>query len=122
MARRYETVYIFDSALEEPAITEKLEKFHALLTTGGKGSITNVAHWGKRALAYPIKKKDSGYYVVAQFEAAGDLLPEYERAVKLDEGVLRFLVVVSEGLPAKPEAAAAVITADVVDEIEEDEA
>ncbi len=122
MTRRYETVYIFDSALEEPAVTEKLEKFHTLLTTGGKGSITNVAHWGKRSLAYPIKKKDSGYYVVAQFEAAGDLLPEYERAVKLDEGVLRFLVVVSEGLPAKPEAAAAVIAADVVDEIEEDEA
>ena len=59
---------------------------------------------------------------MAQFEATGDLLPEYERAVKLDEGVLRFLVVVSEGLPAKPEPAAAVIAADVVDEIEEDEA
>src|SRR3989442_14187334 len=102
MTRRYETVYIFDSALEEPAITEKLEKFHALLTTGGKGSITNVAHWGKRALAYPIKKKDSGYYVVAQIEAAGDLLPHYERAVKLDEGSLRFRFVASEGLPSNP--------------------
>jgi small subunit ribosomal protein S6 len=121
MTRRYETVYIFDSALEEPAVTEKLEKFHALLTTAGKGSITNVAHWGKRTLAFAIKKKDTGYYVVAQFEAAADLLPEYERAVKLDEGVLRFMVVVNEGLPAKPEPAAAVIAADVVDEIEEEE-
>ncbi|HYK09306.1 MAG TPA: 30S ribosomal protein S6 [Gemmatimonadales bacterium] len=96
MTRRYETVYIFDSALEEPAVTEKLDRFHALLTKDGKGSMTNVSHWGKRTLAYPIKKKDTGYYVVAQFETAGDLLPEYERAVKLDEGVLRFLVVVSE--------------------------
>jgi len=122
MTRRYETVYIFDSALEEPAINEKLERFHALLTKEGKGGVTNVAHWGKRSLAYAIKKRDAGYYVVAQFEAAGDLLPEYERAVKLDEGVLRFLVVVSARLPAKPEAAAAVIAADVVDEIEEDEA
>jgi hypothetical protein len=50
-------------------------------------------------------------------------LPEYERAVKLEEGVVRFLVVVSEGLPAKPEPAPAVIAADVVvDEIEEDDA
>lgn len=122
MPRRYETVYIFDSALEEPAISEKLEKFHALLAKEGKGGVTNVAHWGKRTLAYPIKKRDAGYYVVAQFEASGDLLPEYERAVKLDEAVLRFLVVVSEGLPAKPEAAPAVIAADVVDEIEEDDA
>ncbi|HXI64508.1 MAG TPA: 30S ribosomal protein S6 [Gemmatimonadales bacterium] len=122
MARRYETVYIFDPALEEPAITERLDRFHALLTKDGKGTITNLAQWGKRALSYPIKKKDTGYYVVAQFETAADLLPEYERAVKLDEGVIRFLVVVSEGLPVKPEAAPAVITADVVDEIEEDEA
>jgi small subunit ribosomal protein S6 len=122
MARRYETVYIFDPALEEPAINEKLEKFHAQLTRDGKGSITNVAHWGKRTLAFPIKKKDAGSYVVAQFEAAGELLPEYERAVKLDEGVLRFLVVVSEGLPAKPEAAPAVIAAPEEDELEEDEA
>lgn len=122
MARRYETVYIFDPALEEPAITERLDRFHALLTKDGKGTITNLAQWGKRALAFPIKKNDTGYYVVAQFETAADLLPEYERAVKLDEGVIRFLVVVSEGLPAKPEAAPAVITTDVVDEIEEDEA
>ncbi len=122
MARRYETVYIFDPALEEPAISEKLERFHALLTKDGKGTITNVAQWGKRSLAFSIKKKDSGYYVVAQYETAGALLPEYERAVKLDESVLRFLVVVSEGLPAKPEAAPAVIAADVVDEIEEEEA
>lgn len=122
MARRYETVYIFDPALEEPAITERLDRFHALLTKDGKGTITNLAQWGKRALSYPIKKKDTGYYVVAQFETAADLLPEYERAVKLDEGVIRFLVVVSEGLPVKPEAAPAVIAADVVDEIEEDEA
>jgi len=101
MTRRYETVYIFDSALEEPAVTEKLERFHALLTKDGKGSMTNVSHWGKRTLAYPVKKKDTGYYVVAQFETTGKLLPEYERAVKLDEGVLRFLVVVSE-VEAKP--------------------
>src|SRR5256885_205686 len=92
MARRYETVYIFDPALEEPAITERLERFHALLTKDAKGSITNVAHWGKRTLSYPIKKKDTGYYVVAQFETAAELLPEYERAVKLEEGVVRVLV------------------------------
>jgi len=120
MTRRYETVYIFDSSLEEPAINEKLERFHALLTKGGKGSITNVAHWGKRTLAYRLKKKDTGSYVVVQFEATGDLLPEYERAVKLDEGVLRYLVVINEGEPVKPVPAPA-IAADV-EEIEEDEA
>jgi small subunit ribosomal protein S6 len=120
MPRRYETVYIFDSALEEPAINEKLGKFHALLSKDGKGTVSNVAHWGKRTLAYRLKKKDTGYYVVAQFESAPELLPEYERLVKLDEGVLRFLVVTNEGFTAKPEPAA-VIAAAEEDEIEEDE-
>ncbi len=102
MARRYETVYIFDSALEEPAVTEKLTKFHALLTQSGGGTVTDVNHWGKRTLAYPLKKKDTGYYVVAKFEADRAALPEYERLVKLDEGVLRYLVVQAGPEPVVP--------------------
>jgi small subunit ribosomal protein S6 len=108
MSRRYETVYIFDSALDEPAINDKLSRFHTLLTKEGKGTITNVSHWGKRTMTYKIKKKDVGYYVVAEFQAAGDLLPEYERAVKLDEGVLRYLVVEAAKEQPKPVVAAAV--------------
>src|SRR5256712_13028629 len=102
MNRRYETVYIFDSALDEPAITEKLNRFPALLTKDGKGSLSNVSDWGKRTMAYKIKKKDTGYYVVAEFSAAGDLLPEYERAVKLDEGVLRYMGVAAAREQPKP--------------------
>lgn len=119
MTRRYETVYIFDSALEEPAITEKLQRFHGLLTRDGKGAVTNASHWGKRTLAYPIKKKDTGYYVIAQFETAGELLPEYERAVKLDESVLRYLVVLNEE-EAKPMPTPAPASSDE-EEIEEEE-
>ena len=122
MTRRYETVYVFDSTLEEPAINEKLEKFHGLLTKDGKGSLTSVAHWGKRTLAFPIKHREAGYYAVAQFEAAADLLPEYTRALKLEESLLRFLVVVSEGLPAKPEAAPAAVIATEEELLEEEEA
>lgn len=96
MMRRYETVYIFDSALEEPAINEKLQRFQGLLTHEGKGSVGNTNHWGKRTLAYPIKKRDTGYYVIANFAATPTQLPEFERAIKLDEGVLRHLVVVNE--------------------------
>jgi small subunit ribosomal protein S6 len=120
MTRRYETVYIFDSALDEPAITEKLNRFHALLTKEGKGTITNVAHWGKRTMTFKIKKKEVGYYVVAEFQATGDLLPEYERAVKLDEGVLRYLVVEAAREQPKPVVAAAVAPEE--EELEEEEA
>ena len=102
MTRRYETVYIFDGALEEPAVTERLTRFHALLTRDGKGTVSDVNHWGKRTLTYRLKKKDSGYYVVAKFEAERELLPEYERAVRLDESVLRYLVTQAGMEPVKP--------------------
>src|SRR6202165_4483830 len=120
MTRRYETVYIFDSALDEPAINEKLTRFHGLLTKDGKGTVTNVSHWGKRTMTY--KKKDTGYYVVAQFESAGELLPEYERAVKLDESVLRYLVVQAAREQPKPVEVAAAVAPEEIEEIEEEEA
>jgi small subunit ribosomal protein S6 len=94
--RDYEVVYIFDAALDRAAIDEKLEKFHRTLTADGRGAVLAVDHWGKRPLAYPIRKQANGYYVVAQFRAAPDRLEEFRRAVKLDETVLRHLVVLAE--------------------------
>ncbi|MGH7590449.1 MAG: 30S ribosomal protein S6 [Gemmatimonadales bacterium] len=101
MTRPYEAVYIFDAALEEAAINERLARFHALIQQPG-AEAPQVNHWGKRTLAYPVKKHDSGYYVVAKFETETTALPEFERAVKLDEGVLRFLVVANEGAQPVP--------------------
>ena len=119
MTRRYETVYIFDSALEEPAITEKLNRFHALLTKDGKGTMTNVNHWGKRTLAYALGSKEAGYYVVAQFETSAELLREYSRVVKLDEGVLRFLTVAAAREQPKPVPVATIAADD--EDVEEEE-
>ena len=101
MTRQYEVVYIFDSALEEAAINERLARFHALIQQPGIEP-PQVNHWGKRTLAYPVKKHETGYYVVSKFDANATALPEFERAIKLDEGVLRFLVVVSEGAQPVP--------------------
>jgi len=96
--RLYEVVYILDPALEESAVDTKLEKFHALATSHG-GEVAAVDHWGNRQLAYAIAKQSSGYYVVAQFTAAPDALPEFERLLKLDPEVLRYLMVLNEGEP-----------------------
>jgi ribosomal protein S6 len=54
MVRPYEVVYIFDSALEEPAINERLARFHSLIQQQG-AEPPQVNHWGKRTLAYPIR-------------------------------------------------------------------
>ena len=101
MTRQYEAVYIFDSALDEAAIIQRMDQFHTLL---GLAEPPGLDHWGKRTLAYPVRKHETGYYVIARFETNPEALPEYERAVKLDESVLRFLVVANEG-PSQEDSA-----------------
>ena len=93
MPRQYEAVYVFDSQLEDTAINDRLSRFHALL--GDPGDL-QVNHWGRRQLAYPINRRESGYYVVARFGAESNTLPEYERAIKLDDGMLRHLITLFE--------------------------
>lgn len=102
MTRQYEAVYIFDSALEEGAIDEHLARFHALLKSKENPEpIANTNHWGKRSLAYPIKGKEIGSYVVVQFATDPPLLPEFERLVKLEPAAIRYQLVLNEGeLPA----------------------
>lgn len=100
MSRNYEAVYIFDSTLEDTAINDKLTRFHGLL--GGNNG-AEVNHWGRRQLAYPIGSRENGYYVVSRFTVEPAVLPEYERALRLDDGVIRYLITVHEhevGAPA----------------------
>ncbi len=94
MPRQYEVVYIFDSTLEDGAINEKLARYHGLL--GVSADDVQVNHWGRRQLAYPIGPRENGYYVVTRFAAEPAALPEYERALKLDEGVVGYLLSLHE--------------------------
>ncbi len=96
--RLYEVVYIFDAALDEGAIDKKLERFHGLATADG-GEVVAVDHWGNRQLAYPIRGSKTGYYVVAQVNAEATSLVEFERILKLDDELLRYLLVLNEGEP-----------------------
>jgi small subunit ribosomal protein S6 len=91
--RRYEAVYIFDSALEDTAIAEKLEKLQGLLNLAEEATIE---HWGRRQLAYKIGRHENGYYIISNFTTAPATLPEFERALKLDESVIRYLVTLYE--------------------------
>ena len=96
--RLYEIVYIFDETLDEDAVNKKLEKFHPLVL-GKSGEVVEVDHWAVRQMAYPVKKHGSGYYVVAQVRAEVDGLPEFERVLRLDVELLRYLIVLNEGEP-----------------------
>ncbi len=96
--RLYEVVYILDPALEESAITAKLDQLHQLATSKG-GEVSAIDHWGTRQLAYPINKLSRGYYVAAHLTAVPEALPEYERMLKLDDDIVRYLLVLNEGEP-----------------------
>lgn len=107
MTRRYEMVYIFDGALSEEQVNGHLTRFHALLSAPENPEpITQVSHWGKRQLAFRIKRHDTGYYVIAQFKTKPTQLSEFERAVKLEEAVIRHMLVENEGEAPRAPAAA----------------
>lgn len=118
--REYEVVYIFRTSLDGEAVEEKLDSYHEHLTAPDEGEITAVEHWGRRQLAYPIDKQENGYYVVAQFRTDPDVLDGFERALSMDDDLLRHLVVLSEGeLPTPPSARRG--ESEEEDEDEEDE-
>jgi small subunit ribosomal protein S6 len=93
MQRPYEAVYLFDSTLEDTAIAEKLTRLHGLLSGAAN---MRVDHWGRRQLAYKIGPRDSAYYAIARFDVDPTTLPEYERALRLEDGVVRYLLTLHE--------------------------
>ena len=97
--RIYEIVYIFQPTLDETAVGAKLETYQGILSAPDGAEVLEVDHWGSRQLAYPIGGEQIGYYVVSHVRSAPEALPEFERVLKLDQELLRFLVVVNEGEP-----------------------
>lgn len=86
----YETVFILTPVLSDVQVKETVSKFRELITNNG-GSIVNEENWGLKKLAYPIQKKNSGFYTLFQFEAEGDLIDKLEVIYRRDEKVIRFL-------------------------------
>lgn len=90
---KYELVVIFDPFLQETETTAQVDRVKESITKRG-GEITNVDVWGKKRLAYDINKKPEGFYVVITFEGEleGTSVAEIERAMRLNESVLREMV------------------------------
>jgi small subunit ribosomal protein S6 len=86
--RHYELMVILDPELEERTVAPSLDRFLNVVRKGG-GSIENVNIWGRRKLAYEIKKKGEGIYAVVDMQAEPDLAKELDRQLNLNEAVLR---------------------------------
>ncbi len=90
---RYELTYIIDTALEDSARKELIERFTQMIVTNG-GEVEKVDEtWGKRRLAYAINYKTEGYYVLTTFKASGEVPREIERNLQISDSVIRYLVV-----------------------------
>ena len=116
---RYELTYIIDTALEETARKELIEKVSALIAANG-GEVEKVDEtWGKRRLAYAINYKTEGWYVLVTFKAPAELPRELERNLEIYDSVIRYLVVklVEKRSNVKPRAVrpAAPVAAPVVE-------
>ncbi len=90
--RSYELGLVLQPTLEETEVTRLIEKIGQYLSTDG-GNVTSVDIWGKRPLAYPIRKQREGIYVFLQAQIDPRKVEQLERNLKLDENILRHLVI-----------------------------
>jgi len=89
--REYEMVFIVHPDLEEIAFNEVVDKVKGWVTDAG-GQVTNVDLWGRRKLAYPIRKQTEGQYVLMHMNMSPQTGSELERNLRFLEPVMRFLV------------------------------
>jgi small subunit ribosomal protein S6 len=89
---RYETVFIMTPVLSEDQMKACVADYKKHLTDQG-ASIIAEDNWGLKKLAYPIKKKSTGFYYCIEFDGPGSLVADLEIAYKRDERLLRFLTV-----------------------------
>ena len=91
--RDYETVFILDPALDENQVKEEVDKVRNLISSLG-GEVTSAEPPIRKRLAYEIKGKTEGYYTLIVFRSEPTAIKEMERAYRLNEKILRHIVVV----------------------------
>jgi small subunit ribosomal protein S6 len=91
-SRTYEIMFIVRPDVEEADLDKLVEGFHKNITDGG-GSIRTTEKMGRRRLAYTVRKFNDGFYVLLTIEAAGGLISEVERRLRVSEPVIKFITV-----------------------------
>ena len=86
--RAYEVMVILDPSLEERTVEPSLDKYLNVIRKDG-GTVDKVDVWGRRRLAYEIRKNAEGIYAVINLNAEPDTVKEFNRQLGLNESVLR---------------------------------
>lgn len=90
--KKYETIFILSPSFDDETVKANIEKFKGVIENGG-GTVENVDFWGKRKLAYEIKKVNEGYYTLVNFTANPELPKELDRIFRITDGVIRHIIV-----------------------------
>ena len=93
--RNYEVVFIVNPDLDETALTSLVERVKSWITDAG-GTVAKVDLWGRRRMAYIIRKQREGQYVLVQAQIAPSFTAELERNLRFLEPVMRFLITAVE--------------------------
>jgi small subunit ribosomal protein S6 len=87
--KRYETIFILDPDLEEEKTQSAIEKIKGIISQNS-GEILKTEDWGKRKLAYQVKKKTKGHYILLHFMGSPTLVSELERNFRVMDAVIKF--------------------------------
>src|SRR5690606_9017791 len=91
--KQYETVFILTPVLSEAQVRDAVDKFRTVLKDNG-ATFLNDEDWGLRKLAYPIQKKNTGFYHLLEYTAPGTAIEVLNTEFRRDERVIRDLTVV----------------------------
>ena len=97
----YESVLVFRQDLTDAQVKERAKKFTDIITELG-GRVASTEFWGLKNLAYVIRKNKKAHYVLLNVEMPGEHIAEYERRMRIDEDLIRFLNVRVEELAKGP--------------------
>ena len=93
--RTYESIFITAPTVGPEQYDRLVETFTEVINDNG-GNLVNTTKWGRRTLAYEIKKFREGIYTIFEFEGSGELVKELERRFKLNDSVIKFMTVKTE--------------------------
>ncbi|HSB70401.1 MAG TPA: 30S ribosomal protein S6 [Candidatus Methylomirabilis sp.] len=93
--RAYEVIFILDPALADDGVESAITAAKGVVTKEG-GEVAEIQKWGKKRLAYEIKKRREGHYVFFRIAAPPKAVGELERYLKIAESVLKYMTVVAE--------------------------
>lgn len=91
----YEVLYVLDNGIDDAAKETLIAKFSDIVVSDG-GTVTSVAKWGTKRLAYPINYKTEGYYVLMNFQAQPKTPAELERVMHITDQVMRHMILVKQ--------------------------